>query len=177
MQRAFKKIIEKLMDKSFEYDNKANDEMIENGHTLDFEHYSGRKAAYEDAIKIVNQVALKYDGGWIPVSERLPEVETEVLIYARRKYKGGGYKDIITTAMYEDGTVRDDDSSWAWEDLDGEWDEEADCMIIPEGWWENKHYNPDGVLNYGVDDDVVAWQPLPEAYQMNGEERENELLD
>lgn len=115
-------------------------------------------------------------GGWISVSERLPEVETEVLIYARRKYKGGGYKDIITTAMYEDGTVRDNDSPWNWEDLDGEWDKEADCMIIPEEWWENKHYNPDGVLNYGVDDDVVAWQPLPEAYK-NGEERENEKFN
>lgn len=113
----------------------------------------------------VRRVVMSSGGGWIPVSERLPEVETEVLIYARRKYKGGDYKDIITTAMYEDGTMRDNDSSWNWEDLDGEWDEEADCMIIQEGWWENKHYNPDGVLNYRVDDEVVAWQPLPEAYK------------
>lgn len=114
------------------------------------------------AIEIVNEVASEYGGGWIPVEERLPEVETEVLIHARRKYTGGYFKDIITTAMYEDGTVREDDSCWRWEDVDGEWDEERDCLIIPEGWWENKHYNPDGELNYAVDDKVIEWMPLPE---------------
>ncbi len=103
--------------------------------------------------------------GWIPCSERLPEVETTVLIHAKRKYRDGGFKDIITTAMYEDGTMLENDSKWRWEDIEGEWDEENDCYIIPEGWWEDKKYNEDGELNHTVDDVVLAWQPLPEPYK------------
>lgn len=95
MQRVLEKIIEKLRDKSLEYDNKANDEMIENGHTLDFEHCSGRKAAYEDAIKIVNQVTSEYGGGWIPVSERLPENNKVVLCWVRSTTIASGETYII----------------------------------------------------------------------------------
>lgn len=118
---------------------------------------------------IEEQTTISVDDGWIPCSERLPKVETEVLIYARRKYTGGHFKDIITTAMYEDGTVRENDSCWRWEEIEGEWDEEEDCYIIPEGWWENKHYNPDGELNYAVDDKVLAWRELPQPYQPKGD--------
>ena len=114
----------------------------------------------EEAIQRV--VVSKSGGGWIPVSERLPEAETEVLIHARRKYTGGHFKDIITTAMYEDGTVREVDSCWYWEEVDGEWDKEEGCMIIPKGWWENKHYNGDDEFNHAVDDKVIEWKPLPE---------------
>lgn len=71
--------------------------------------------------------------------------------------------------MYEDGTVLENDSCWRWEDIKGEGNEEEDCFIIPEGWWENKHYNADGELNHAVDDEVVAWQPLPSPYQPKGE--------
>ena len=122
---------------------------------------------YNNAVKW--NMALLNNGGWIPCSERLPKVETEVLIYARRKYTGGHFKDIITTAMYEDGTVRENDSCWRWEEIEGEWDEEEDCYIIPEGWWENKHHNPDGELNYAVDDKVLAWRELPQPYQPKGD--------
>ena len=99
---------------------------------------------------------------WIPCSERMPEVETEVLILAKRKYRGGGHKYIVTTALYEDGTVRENDSRWQWYDIDGEWDEEEDCLIIPEGWWEYRHFNADEVYNNEVDCEVIGWQPLPE---------------
>ena len=135
------------------------------------------KSSYDHvkAIQAWEDYCGEYGGGWIPVEERLPEVETEVLIHARRKYTGGHIKDIITTAMYEDGTVRENDSCWRWEDVDGEWDEEEDCLIIPEGWWENKHYNPDGELNLAVDDKVIEWMPLPklplpEPYKAESEE-------
>ena len=124
----------------------------------------------ENVKEIVKEVAKKYGNGWISVKDRLPEVETEVLIHARRKFRDGSFKDIVTTAMYEDGTVRENDSCWGWEDIDGEWDEEEECWIVPKGWWENKHYNPDGVLNNEVDDEVIEWMPFP-PYQ-NGEPHE-----
>lgn len=121
--------------------------------------HKGFNDGVQTVMKIVREEAKSDD--WILCSQRLPDVETEVLIHAKRKYRDGSFKDIITTAMYEDGTVRENDSSWRWEDVDGEWDEEEDCLIIPKGWWENKHYNPDGILNNAVDDEVIEWMPLP----------------
>lgn len=102
---------------------------------------------------------------WIPVTERLPECEQEVLICTEKKILGkNAYLDsIVTPAIYEDGTMRENDSIWSWNDIDyAGWDEEEDCGIIPEGWWENRHFNPDDVYNNPVDRRVVAWMPLPE---------------
>lgn len=46
-----------------------------------------------------------------------------------------------------------------------EWDDEEDCGIIPMGWFENRHFNPDDVYNNPVDRKVVAWMPLPEPWK------------
>lgn len=105
---------------------------------------------------------------WIPVSERLPACEQEVLICTKVKLVGkDAYIDsIITPAFYEDGTMTENDSAWRWEEVDwAGWDEEEDCGIIPEGWWENRHFNPDDLLNCPVDREVVAWMPLPQPYK------------
>ena len=148
MQEVFEKIIEKL----------------EENQTIVFNLGGGKPKQsidLERAIEIVKQEAEKYNNGWIPCSVAMPPVETEVFIVAKRKYRGGEVRYITTTAMYEDGTVLENDSCWRWEDIEGEWDEENDCYIIPEGWWENRHYNPDEVYNNVIDDEVIAWQPLP----------------
>lgn len=123
----------------------------------------------EDAIKVV----LDALPCWTPCSERLPECEQEVLICTRKKVyvsrKTGLEwieKPIITPALYEDGTMLEIDSKWRWEDIDyAGWNEEEDCGIIPEGWWENRHFNPDEVYNNPVDREVIAWMPLPAPYQ------------
>lgn len=95
--------------------------------------------------------------GWIPVEKGLPECEQEVFILTERGTK--------TTALYEDGRVPESKSKWNWTDIQGEWDDEEDCMIIPEGWWEYRHFNPDDVYNCPVDEKVIAWRPLPEPYK------------
>lgn len=95
--------------------------------------------------------------GWIPAEKALPRCEEEVFIQTERGTR--------TTAMYEDGTMREEDSIWHWCDIDGDWDEERDCMIIPKGWWEYRHFNPDDVYNNVVDEKVIAWRPLPDLYQ------------
>lgn len=95
---------------------------------------------------------------WISVKDGLPKAETEVLILA---VGIGGYTT-ITTAIYEDGKVSTDDSMWNWYDLDFNYDEETDQYLIPEGWWEYRHYNPDDVYNNCIDDIVTGWMPLPE---------------
>ena len=94
---------------------------------------------------------------WISVKDRLPEPETQVLILADRR----GYP-VITDGMYEDGKVTTEDSFWCWYEHDFEYDEEKDCYVIPEGWWEYKHYNGDDEYNHAVDDTVTHWMPLPE---------------
>ena len=115
---------------------------------------------------------------WIPCSDRLPECEQEVLICTKKKIyisKKSGLEwheePIITPALYEDGTMLEVNSKWRWEDIDyAGWDEEEDCGIIPEGWWENRHFNPDEVYNNPVDKEVIAWMPLPEPWK--GDTRE-----
>ena len=110
---------------------------------------------------------------WIPCSERMPECEQEVLICTKKEVyvsrKTGLEwieKPIITPALYEDGTMLEIDSKWRWEDIDyAGWNEEEDCGIIPKGWWENRHFNPDEVYNNPVDREVIAWMPLPEPYK------------
>lgn len=104
---------------------------------------------------------------WIPCSERLPECEQEVLICTEKKIVGKNafIDSIVTPAIYEDGTMLENDSKWRWDDIVfAGWDEEEDCGIIPEGWWENRHFNSDDVYNNPIDRKVVAWMPLPEPY-------------
>lgn len=97
---------------------------------------------------------------WIPVAERLPEPETDVLAVCNRN----GYIFVIP-AIYEDGKMLTRDSAWNWSDIYcyGLYDEEADDYYIPEGWWENRQFNPDDVYNNPVDCAVTHWLPLPEA--------------
>lgn len=143
------RILEKQFDKScgnYRYQNKD-------------------KLDYEDALwmaisslrELEAQEKQKPFGEWISVKNRLPEPETEVFIRALRN----GY-EVLTTAMYEDGTISTDDSEWNWYDLDFDYDEERDIYLVPAGWWEYRHYNPDDVYNNVVDDEVTHWMPLPE---------------
>ena len=128
-----------------------------------------------DALIVAVQKAFEAleDDGWIPVEERLPECEQEVLIctkkkvYVNKKTGREWYeKSVITPAIYEDGTMLEVNSIWRWENIDyAGWDEDEDCGIIPEGWWENRHFNPDDVYNNIVDKEVIAWMPLPPVFE------------
>lgn len=97
------------------------------------------------------------NGGWTAVEDGLPECEQEVYILTERGTE--------TTAIYEDGKMLESKSKWHWNDIQGEWNDEEDCMIIPEGWWEYRHFNPDDVYNNVVDENVIAWSPLPDPYK------------
>ena len=104
--------------------------------------------------------ALREKQRWIPVTERMPEPETDVLAVCNRN----GYI-FVTPAIYEDGKLLTQESAWNWSNIYcyGLYDEEADDYYIPEGWWENRHFNPDDVYNNPVDCAVTHWLPLPEA--------------
>lgn len=96
---------------------------------------------------------------WISVKERLPECEKEVLIWCNRN----DYR-FVCPAIYEDGTVLTQDSTWNWYDIDcyGTYSEDNDDYFVPQGWWENRQFTPDDEYNNPVDCEVTHWMPLPE---------------
>ncbi len=120
-----------------------------------------------NSADILYTVGYRKQSDWISVEERLPEVETKVLVLAIRKYKTkeGLEIPVITTGMYEDGTMPRDDSCWYWEDIDFIYDEKNDIAYIPEGWWEYSSYHDECGA---ICDKVTHWMPLPEAPKMKG---------
>lgn len=96
---------------------------------------------------------------WIPITERLPKPETEVMIVCNRNGRR-----FIATAIHEDGTLFVGDSDWNWNDICeyGRYDEERDDYIIPECWWESRCFTPDDAYNCPVDCEVTHWMPMPE---------------
>lgn len=100
--------------------------------------------------------------GWISVKEKLPEPEARVLVCAEAKCGEKVLHRHIVAAMYEDGTVWRDESSWSFGDIAcGTYDDEHDDWKISEGWWEYTIYNYDEGC-YPIDDFVTHWMRLPE---------------
>ncbi len=98
-------------------------------------HYNyGDETAYHRSIEIVNQLAEEYKGGWIPCSERLPEVGVAVLCFCKfgnywvAKYGGAdsehlGNKDIWF--IHNLGWLRKD-SVLAWMPLPSPYQKEGE---------------------------------------------------
>ena len=104
---------------------------------------------------------------WVPVTERIPENEVDVLVLCERRIYGIGELDHriskhIAMAFHTDGKTNTEDSEYTWElwDTGADYDDEADAYIIPEGWWERVLY---GEEFSAVDDFVTHWMPLPES--------------
>lgn len=141
----------------------GHDDACENckvGETQDRREYIEFAAANVIERLTAENASLREKQRWIPVTERLPEPETDVLAVCNRN----GYIFVIP-AIYEDGKLLTQESAWNWSDIYcyGLYDEEADDYYIPEGWWENRQFNPDDVYNNPVDCAVTHWMPLPEA--------------
>lgn len=101
---------------------------------------------------------------WIPVTERLPENEQDVIVCVTRKRYDNPEKHIqlVVAGFHTDGKHNGYESSYTWDttDLDMEYDEENDTYLIPEGWWECVEY---GDEFSAIGDFVTHWMPLPEA--------------
>ena len=118
-------------------------------------------------VEKIKGVDLDRPQGWIPCSERLPKAEEKVWIQTERGN--------VCFAMYEDGTISEEDSDWRWYDLPPDkWDEENDCAIIPEGWWEWTEFHPDNEFDCPVDEVVAAWMPLPKPWKGADDETNND---
>lgn len=123
--------------------------------------------AYEDTGLTPEEVEQFKGCGWIPVAERMPEPEREVLITTRATYQAMYGKEqtayFTCLAFYEDGTIWTEDSVYNFEDMDDcPYDEDQEDWKIPQGWWEGITYSEEFKE---VDDEVIAWMPKPEPYK------------
>ena len=131
---------------------------IEAVETTSVELFNSEWEELEQAVKAFPAADVIPRPRWIPVTERLPEPETEVMITCNRN----GYRFIVT-AIHEDGKQLSENSCWVWDDIweYGRYDEEHDDYIIPEGWWESRCFAPDDDYGYPVDCEVTHWMPMP----------------
>ena len=130
--------------------------IYESDHVSVRECFGWRAREIEEVLRAVPATPVPQ---WISIKDRLPEVETEVLVDCDRN----GYR-FVCPAIYEDGTVLTQDSIWNWYELEnyGTYSEENDDYFVPEGWWENRQFTPDDIYNSPVDCAVTHWMPLPE---------------
>ena len=146
-----KEFIEKLIGRLEEAEKcnheKALEEIMENGHTMDAEGFLNQEDAFNKAIEIVNELAEEYNNGWIPCSERLPEEHDSIFaeVKGTDKWRDGMFEktsdDVNVTVKYENGTVK----TKTMRTIDGKW-------------------NIDSVLKC----EVTHWQPLPAAPYQEG---------
>lgn len=110
----------------------------------------------EKYFEIVNELAEEHKGGWIPCSERLPENGQKVLVYREDGHSSG-----MSAARFIKGKTKEELESM-----------EHPRYCFEDQWGNNLRpyaWDGDGPMKW-FGQDVIAWQPLPEAYQPKGEQ-------
>ena len=130
MNEVFEKIIEKLEEKRKSYENEYG--------MIDFQIQED----YKNAIKIVQEAAEGYHGGWMPCNERLPEPEP--IRFGKQK------RDIVLVTL-RNGLVKEMTFEFATKEF---WEAGDENHI--------EHWQQDG-NDSGCE--VIAWRPLPEPYK------------
>lgn len=129
------------------------------------------KCFIDQECEIINEKQL--NGGWISVSERLPDNNTKVQVTGVR-YSEYTKKNIYVrfNAKYIGKHSIKVDDTWSYcEDYTwNDYVEEEDEYYVNEGWYETIENWDDYTELYVSDYKVIAWQPLPEPC----EEVENE---
>lgn len=101
---------------------------------------------------------------WIPITERLPETEEEVLAFC--KCGKGGY--VCEAFFIPKGTYREESGYYfEWECCE-EYNEERDDYEINPGWYERIH-NWDEYGCVAIHDMVTHWMPIPKAPESDGD--------
>ena len=128
-----------------------------------------------DCINIaISALQQQLTNGWIPVSERLPEINKDVQVTFRefmdynKKYRHG-----ICKAIYiAEHSIKSEDMGWDGDGYEGaeEYDEAEDVYYVKNGWCEVIEHWPDYTHVY-INCEVTAWQPLPESYKETAYER------
>ena len=117
-------------------EKKLIERLKRNAFSLTYNFVVEKYLKFNKAIEIVGELTEEeeHKGGWIPVSERLPETNESVLCWAKSTARGG---DVCFVGSCHNGF-------WFLQSS-------ADTHSFPGQYV------------------VVAWQPLPEPYQQEGE--------
>lgn len=87
------------------------------------------------------------------IKDAFPPAEQEVLIIVEHKpFRKEPHRRVLR-AFYEDGTTKEEDSSFFWEGIGS--------GPIPLGWYETTDYGE----NYEVADQVIGWKPMPDPWE------------
>ena len=99
MNKAFEKILERLEELR---QNQIKELCEHKDFTSEMQSMRGHNIL-QDAKKIVQEVAEEYKGGWIACSERLPDVEEDVLLSLRSLDVHTGFRSNTEGYFYVDG--------------------------------------------------------------------------
>ena len=137
MNKEFEKILERLEEnKSIIPVNRLLDDIIK-----DKPKELGQLIAYDNSIKIVQEVAEEYNGGWIACSKMLPEDDKKQYIVQ----KTNGFIDILGFTKDAYKLSRYDFAEY-------------------KGKKKQLFYDYDSEYGY-AEWECVVWQPLPEPYK------------
>lgn len=109
---------------------------------------------------------------WIPVTERLPEENIDVLITFRELMQyNNKYRHGICKAMHvKEHSIKVDDL-WSYNECKELeiYDESEDLYYVKSGWYEIVE-NYDEYTHIYINAGVTAWMPLPKPYKMDGKD-------
>lgn len=127
MNEAFEKILDRLEEKkSIIPVNRLLDDIIK-----DKPKELGQLIAYDNSIKIVQEVAEEYNGGWIPCSERLPSKEEFIKSYIGKMY---GAEFIVMIEGANKPTTLYYTLDGMWKDDYGEFHKVIAWQLLPESY-------------------------------------------
>lgn len=115
----------------------------------------------ESWCPLVEVSSVKSEQKWIPCSERLPE-ETVLVTAETKTFRHRYICEAVWIPRWTWKASFDN-----WEDC-SEYNEDDDEFYVNEGWYERVH-NWDEYSYVEIEDTVLAWMPLPELYQEEGE--------
>lgn len=156
-------LIEKLKEETLTNQEAIEElKLLESGQRYDTEYTDFD--CFKLAIKALEQHDKEH---WIPIGEKLPDANTDVLITFReymeysKKYRYGTCKAIYIPV----NTIKSEDL-WSYCDNDDleVYDEKEDIYYAKDGWYEViEHW--DDYSNVAINCEVIAWKPTPEPYK------------
>lgn len=126
---------------------------------------SAYREGWNDAIDAIidNEPSAQPAQKWIPCGERLPE-DVVIVTVETKTFKQKYVCEAVWIPRWSEKAEYD-----SWEYC-SEYNEDDDEYYVLEGWYERVH-NWDEYSYVGIEDDVIAWMPLPDPYK-EGEEDE-----